>query len=647
METTPASPLIDIQALVILLLAIASFVGILTRRLRVPYTVGLVLVGLAISILRPLSIEITPDLVVQLADIQITPEIILGLLVPPLIYEAAFHLRYSDLRRNLIVILVFAVLGVILTTLLVGLVVTWGTEIALPAAIVFGAVVAAIDPVAVMALFRSIGVPKRLQVLLEGESLLNDGTAIVVYTLAVGVVMTGEFSIVESLTGFLREAGGGLVVGLGLGWAISLIFRRLDDRLIETTLTLVLAYSAYLLAQSLHVSGVLAVVAAGLVSGNLGPRAMTPTTRILVFNFWEIAAFLANSFAFLIIGIEIQISLLLANWEAITVAIVAVLVARAVVIYGLSWAGDNLPFAWNHVLFWGGLRGAISLALALSLPLDFGPDRGQIQAMVFGVVLFTLLVQGVSMEPLITRLKLIQRTESQIEYEVRHARVVAARSGYERVRRMHNEGLISDFTWEGLSTLLKEHVESLRDAVGEVMHANPQVDKEEIDTARREALRAQRSALTSLLNDGVISEEVYTQLVTEVDTALASRENDWARLVRPTVVDRPPANRLIAAIVQEQDAENTALALEALNVNTTRLPSIGGFLGRQNVTFLIGFQEGQEEVVVDTLRRSSRRRVEFVSSPMESLPFPLPRPNQVQVGGVTLFVFEIEDYQEF
>ena len=166
------------------MLAIASLVGILTRRFKLPYTVGLVLVGLALSLVPELSVQITPELILQLKDFQLTPELILGLLVPPLIFEAAFHLNIGALRRNLLTILTFAILGVILTTFMVGGLVSWGTQIPLPAAILFGSLIAATDPVAVIALFRSIGVPKRLQVLLEGESLLNDGTAIVIFTLA-------------------------------------------------------------------------------------------------------------------------------------------------------------------------------------------------------------------------------------------------------------------------------------------------------------------------------------------------------------------------------------------------------------------------------------------------------------------------------
>jgi uncharacterized protein YaaQ len=177
------------------------------------------------------------------------------------------------------------------------------------------------------------------------------------------------------------------------------------------------------------------------------------------------------------------------------------------------------------------------------------------------------------------------------------------------------------------------------------LHANPTVDEEEIDTARREALRAQRSTLTSLLTDGVISDETYSQLVTEVDTALSTPQNTWAEHIRPEGYEQFKVERLMAAVVQEQDAQKVEQALERIGVSLSQLPTTGGFLGRKNVTFLIGFPRGQEEEIVQTLSKSSRRRVDFSSGSVEGLP--LPKPQRVSVGGVTIFTFDVEDHQEF
>jgi len=471
----PGGQFFLIEEQVILLLFIASLVGIAARRLRMPYTVGLVVVGLGLTLAGQVEFEITSDL-------------ILGLLIPPLVFEAAYHLNFSDLQRNIKPILILAVPGVLVTTLLVGGVVSLGAGFSFEIALLMGALVAATDPDAVVALIRSLGVPKRLQVLLEGESLLNDGTVIVVFNLMLSVVITGQFSVIASLTQFFTIAGGGLVIGFILGWLFSQMISRINDHLLETTLTSVLAFGAYLVAESLGTSGVMAVVAAGLVNGNIGSKGMSPTTRIVVFNFWEYAAFLATTFIFLLIGLQIDISMLIENWQPILWAIVAVLVSRAVVVYSLSIMNRDIPLRWQHVLYWGGLRGALAPALALSLPASLGPLRGQIQAMVFGVVLFNLLVQGTTLGPIVRRLKLVKRSPTQDEYERRHARAVAIRSSYDHIKERFREGLISDQTWQTLSSLLKRRHIALIDAVGEVMRRDPDVEAEELDTAWRDGV---------------------------------------------------------------------------------------------------------------------------------------------------------------
>src|SRR5512138_1884994 len=216
--------IVAIEKITILLLLVASAVAVLARRLRIPYTVGLVLIGLALSLLS--STQIT-----------VSPQIILALLVPPLIFEAAFHLSWDDLRRDFWLILLLAIPGVILTTLFVGGVVAWGTRLAIQTALVLGALVSATDPVAVVALFRRLGVPRRLQVLLEGESLFNDGTAIVMFNLMIAVALAGQFNLVTSVRDFLTVAGGGILVGVVLGMLVSQMIRRIQDPLVETTLT--------------------------------------------------------------------------------------------------------------------------------------------------------------------------------------------------------------------------------------------------------------------------------------------------------------------------------------------------------------------------------------------------------------------------
>ncbi|MBN1665622.1 MAG: Na+/H+ antiporter [Anaerolineales bacterium] len=628
-ESQAAQNFIIVEEIAIGLLLIAALVGIATRRLRVPYTVGLVLIGLALA-LRGQN------------EVAITPELILAVLVPPLVFEAAFHLKITDLRRNLVTILALAIPGVLITTFLVGGVVAWGAGLPLSIALVFGALVAATDPVAVVALFRSLGVPKRLQVLLEGESLFNDGTAIVVFHLMIGVAISHEFSLLQSVLDFLFIAGGGLAIGFVLGILISNLISRVDDPLIETTLTAVLAFGSYLVAEQLHVSGVLAVVAAGLVSGNIGPRGMSPSTRMLVFNFWEIAAFLANSFIFLLIGLQIDLLILFANWKVSLWAIAAVLAARAVSIYGLSWLGPGVPHRFKPVLFWGGLRGAISLALALSLPVALGSVRSELQAMAFGVVLFTLLVQGLSMRPLVRRMKLVSRSQAQEEYELRHARAAMSKAALDRLENLYKDSVLSTHSWKMLEPKVRQRAKFLAEAATQVLNQEPQLEADELEAALRDLLQTQRNTLTTMLRENLITEDIYTRLVREVDSALTEPRTDLIAALRHRADQ--PVDQLMTAILQEQDAELADAELTRLGVMVSRLPSTGSFLGRQNTTLLIAVPEGRARAVMRILRESSQERVEFVPTPGSGSQDATRQ--SVKVGKATIFSFEVERYLE-
>jgi monovalent cation:H+ antiporter, CPA1 family len=514
------------ETLIIELLLIVSLVAIAVRRLRVPYTVALVIVGLLITSQQTFQIELTPEL-------------ILALFVPPLVFEAAFHIDFDQLRDNIIPIMVLAVPGVLLTTLFVGALVAAGVGLPLSTALVFGALISATDPVAVIALFRALGAPRRLTVIIEGESLFNDGTAIVIFNLVLAAALTmaqagqsANFDLLAAVVEFIRVSLGGIAIGIGLGWLISQLIARLDDYLIETTLTTVLAFGAYLVAERLHFSGVLAVVGAGIVNGNLSSKGMSPTTRIVLVNFWEYLAFIASSLVFLLIGLDVNIPQIVTHLGPIAIAVLAVIASRALVVYGLTWLTNrrspSLPMAYRHVLFWGGLRGAISLALALSLPAAL-PDRELLRIMAFGVVLFTLLGQGTTMQFLLRKLGLSEQApEEALEYERRHGRLMAARAARSRLEQLYHSGTISATTWNNLSAELDRHVQVHLDAQHELLENHPELIAEEVDDARREGLRAQRVMLTTLLNDGLISDRVYEELVAEVDADLSGNSTPLA-----------------------------------------------------------------------------------------------------------------------
>jgi CPA1 family monovalent cation:H+ antiporter len=635
--------ILEIVQLVIGLLFIATLVAIAVQKLRMPYTVGLVLVGLGLAFTR---IELFPE-VAEALDVGslLVPNLILTILVPPLIFEAAFHIKFSELRQNLTGIMAFAIPGVLLTMLMVGGFVSWGTALPFETALVFGALIAATDPVAVVALFRTMGVPKQLLVMLEGESLFNDGTAIVVFNLMLAIA-SGQISFngLDFLVDFVRVAGGGIVVGLLVSAFLSAIIRFINNHLIEVTLTTIGAYASYLVAEQFHVSGVLAVVVAGLVIGNIGERGMSPTTRISLFNVWEFAAYLANSFAFLLIGLVIDLPELFSNWRAILIAIVAVLAARAVVIYSISHRIANVTAKMQHVLYWGGLRGAISLALALSLPDLGGETRLLLQDMTFGVVLFTLLIQGTTMRTVVNRLGLSERSEIQIEYQRHQARTFALKTGIERVDELHNEGLISEHTWQIIKPALQRHIQQRSEAVHEILHSNRSLELSEINSTFEEMLRTQRSSYASLLNSGSISEEIFTELVNEIDFAMMNQELNIGELMLRRSPEMPPITKMIFATINQTDLQATMNLLGLMSVPTASLVTEQTSDGKQLITLVMGIEDGQLNEVVEAIGKCCAETPVFQRG-LFSL-FQKQPEKAEEVLDNQIYVFDIEHFEE-
>lgn len=508
----------------VLLLTIAAIVAIVIRRVRLPYTVALVLVGLVLALF--------PDFL----GFEVGHDLILFLLVPPLIFEAATHLSWERLRADLAPVLLLAVVGTFAGTALVTAIVvpTLGLPVAL--AVVFGALISATDPVAVIAFFRSLGVSKRLTVLVEGESLFNDGVAIVVFSLALSLVAAlaeggAPPSLTEALLRFLTVAFGGLAVGIVLGYVVShIVLKNLDDHLIETTVTLALAFGAFAIAEQFHWSGILAVVAAGLFVGNVGFRNTSPTTKLSIDRFWEFLAFVANSLVFLLIGLRIEILDFGRYVLPVLVAVAAVLVSRAVVVYSLTWvhaalgARRPVPLAYRHVMFWGGLRGAISLALVLTLSGAEGVPDGlaeEIQIMTFGVVLFTLLVQGTTIERLLRRLGLADKPAQRLEQQRRQARVFASRAARQELAELREEGMLAEDIWQAMDEVSAQELAEREEALRGHLEAHPELEQEMILQARADALRAERTAITSARQRGLISDEVQAELSRDVDDRAA------------------------------------------------------------------------------------------------------------------------------
>jgi monovalent cation:H+ antiporter, CPA1 family len=381
------------------LLGLAILVALAARRLRLPYTVGLVLAGAALAATR------------INAGLALTHDLIFDVVLPPLLFEAALNLRWSDFRRDLVPVVTLATIGVALCMLVVAGGLYYWLGWSVEAALVFGALIAATDPIAVIALLRESGVTGRLRLLIEAESLINDGAAAVLVALILASAAhdpTSAAGPIEVARAFIFIAGGGLLVGLMVGLAAVVIAGASDDHLVETALSALAAFGSFLLAERFHASGVLATVAAGITMGNLGvlgPKegaglSLSVQGRQFVLEFWEFAAFLANSLVFLLIGSAMAtIDFAREGWRALGLAILLALAGRAVAVYPIClvfwpsrWA---VPLNEQHLLWWGGLRGALALALALALPADL-PQREDILIVAFAVVAFSVIVQGLT-----------------------------------------------------------------------------------------------------------------------------------------------------------------------------------------------------------------------------------------------------------
>ncbi|MDQ6716924.1 MAG: cation:proton antiporter [Gemmatimonadota bacterium] len=389
---------------VIILYCIVTVVAVVTKRFRVPYTAALLLIGVLVGGLHLVDLP------------RLTKELLFAIFLPGLLFEAAYHLKPRELRENAWAIVTLAVPGVAITIGLIAMFLVagsavLGTEGVLwSTGLIFGAVIAATDPVAVTALFREVAAPRRLHVLVESESLFNDGTSIVFLTLLLAYFAGDAPTTASLFVAFVRIAGGGALIGLAVGWAISHVRTRLDDAAIEITLTTIAAYGAFALAEQFHFSGVIATVCAGVICGHLGRTSpMTAGTHAAVNGFWEWLAFALNSAVFLLLGAEISAIFLLREWKLVLLGALSALVARSIVVFlaslGLHRTKERIPPAWGAILVWGGLRGALSLVLALALPLETH-NRTLIVALTAGTVMLSLVGQGGSMPRLLRRLNL-------------------------------------------------------------------------------------------------------------------------------------------------------------------------------------------------------------------------------------------------
>ncbi|WP_044890638.1 Na+/H+ antiporter [Myxococcus hansupus] len=508
----------------VLVFAIATAVAIAARYFKIPYTVALVVAGVLLGAFKAFE---PPHL---------TKELLFAIILPGLLFEAAFHVEFRKFWKNKLAIHALAIPGLVASAGLTALFLTRVVDglhfvhgFGMLSALVFASVIVSTDPIAVVALFKSLGAPKRLLLLVEGESLLNDGAAVVLFTLIVAVAMGGEFTVGGALANFTKVFGMGVLVGSAVGYGASQIIKRIDDAMVEITLTVIAAYGSFVVAEHFHYSGVIATVVAGMLCGNWAShQGMSPATRIAVNSFWEYLAFALNSVVFLLIGLEVNLSSLLASWKPILVAYVVVLVARAVVVYGVSsllrFTKEKMPWTWSAVLTWSGLRGAISMVLVLGLPNNFA-HRELLVNMTFGVVVLSIVFQGLTMAPLLRKLRITGlKDEYQEQYELARGRlgtIHAALAALEAMRRTRE--IPADVVTQ-LEKTYQEKETVAEKELADLKQQSMRFHEEEHQEAVRRVLMVEKASLLKAYQSATIGKEAFAELSAELDERIAAAD---------------------------------------------------------------------------------------------------------------------------
>jgi Na+/H+ antiporter len=511
----------NLEPLLLAVMVAVAGLSVLARLVGVPYPILLVLGGLVLGFVPGMPV------------VELPPELVLVAFLPPLLYWAGFFSSPRDLKADARAISLSAV-GLVLATAVAVAVAAHAVVDGLPwaAAFALGAIVSPTDPLAATAIGRRLGIPRRLITLLEGESLINDATALVVYRIAVAAVVSGGFVLWEAGLRFLIGAAGGVAIGLLVGWLVAEVRRRLHDPVVEIVVSLFTGYAAYLPAELLEVSGVLAAVTAGLYVGWRAPELASASTRLLGFSFWEVLVYLANAILFILVGLQLQPILRdLESGSAAVLAGQAVVVAAVVIAVRLAW-GFSVPYLIRMldrrpsqvarrvgarerlVTGWSGMRGAVSLAAALALPLDF-PFRSLLLFLTFAVIMATLVVQGLTLPALIRWLGV--HDDGAEEREELQARLAATQAALERLDELAGADWTRDDTVERLQGLYEFRRRRLKARGGYLEDDGAEDRSLAYQRLVRELLEAQRHAIVRLRNTGAISSEVMHRIERELD----------------------------------------------------------------------------------------------------------------------------------
>jgi CPA1 family monovalent cation:H+ antiporter len=510
--STPAT----ILTLFIAFLSVSIIVAFIASRLHLPFTVAMVVTGLFWSAL-PLGEG-------QLSMLELEPDLILVAFLPALLFEASYHIDLDLLKRSIRAIGTLAIAGTVISALIIGGTLSVILDLQFATAMVFGVLISATDPVAIVVLFKDLGVVKRLGILVEGESLFNDGIAIVLFTILAQVAIgTEEFGLSGVFVTFLIAALGGGALGWLVGSSVAWLMARTEDPMINLALTTFVAYGLYLFAHEvLHelLSPVIAVVVAGVIIGN--ERTITersPRTTVMIPIFWEYMAFLINSVIFFLIGFEIDLGTLINRADAVVLTILIVLAARAVAVFGLvpitNRFSERISIRWATVLWWGGLRGAVSMALVLSLPITL-ENRSLLTTLAFGYVLFSLLLQGLSMPPLLRLLGFMRQSETQRHFEEVLARIAGVEGAIQAVKRMQEQHILSQPVSRSLTREFNARIQEHQQELNQMIEENPELAKTMVQVVGAEILNRQRQAIEHLARRGIISSDVYEHVLNHI-----------------------------------------------------------------------------------------------------------------------------------
>ena len=598
------------------LLALAIVAAGVFRRLPIPYTVLLVVIGMALSELSrwwaPLE---------GLQTFHLNHDLVFFVFLPALIFESAFNLDARQLIKDIAPIMVLAVPALLIATALVGIGIWWLLDVDFVVAILFGALISATDPVAVVALLKELGAPLRLTVLVEGESLLNDATAIVLVTIVLGIALSGEAPGFASFGGAILDFCwvflGGLVIGCLFGLAVGELLYRLQSSLSAIlTMSIVLAYVSFIAAEHLlHVSGVMAAGAASVTLAGLGVSRLPPGTSRAVGETWEVIALVGDSLLFLLVGLQVETAILASRIDAIAIAVGLVLVARAAVLYSMVPATTRLfslpRVSWGerHIMWWGGLKGGLAIAIVLSIPPDL-PGRDLLLDLTLGVVLFTLLVNAPTIRPLMVRLGLDTLSPDE-QAELAHSTSHAMENAHASLQEFKSADLVSE---EGFNRATRIVEQAFSEKTAEPSAALSQPDK--LHELTRMALRIELEQAQRMFETGVISQYIHLEIRDLLQRDRDRQQTDEDAISSTTPIS--PFQKFEMALLRwlrEQDWAAGLLARYQATRLTQRLQmSIAGIVMCESVLEMLRAAGAESSPIADVYQQRLTRRRRRVSS---------------------------------